>query len=218
MHPPSLSISQLSYQYKMKTAALQSFAFADRSVRIILINDQPWFVALDVCRVLDIRNHRDAIARLDDDEKGVALTDTLGGKQNISIINESGLYTIMLRCDDAIKPGTRAHAFRKWVTNEVLPQIRRTGSYQSQMPLPGSAKEREVTAILLEAARRLQLDGDILKRIMPVLSDYGRPGARGKLKTGLRRAAFVASPQRSRDAAAVLTFSLQLELPLPGRA
>ena len=83
-----------------------------------------WFVVADVCRVLDIKNSRDAVAYLDDDEKGVVNTDTLGGKQEMNIIKESGLYSLILR---SRKP--EAKAFRKWITSEVIPSIRKTGSY-----------------------------------------------------------------------------------------
>lgn len=69
------------------------------------------------------------IERLDEDEKGVALTDTLGGKQEMAVVSESGMYTLILRCRDAVKKGSIPHRFRKWVTAEVLPQIRKTGSY-----------------------------------------------------------------------------------------
>ena len=64
-----------------------------------------------------------------DDEKGVGSTDTLGGEQESVIISESGLYTLILRCRDAVTPGTIPYRFRKWVTSEVLPQIRKTGRY-----------------------------------------------------------------------------------------
>ncbi|EEE1025796.1 hypothetical protein B6171_005306 [Salmonella enterica subsp. enterica serovar Miami] len=99
------------------------------SIRTHLINEEPWFVAADVCAVLGIVNSRDALNKLDEDERGVALTDTLSGSQKMAIINESGLYTLILRCRDAVKPGTVPHRFRKWVTNEVLPAIRKTGHY-----------------------------------------------------------------------------------------
>lgn len=107
----------------------RSFQFDSSEVRTIMIDDAPWFVATDVCAALGISNSRDALLKLDDDEKGVALTDTLGGKQSLAIVNESGLYTLVLRCRDAVKPGTVPHRFRKWVTGEVLPAIRKTGSY-----------------------------------------------------------------------------------------
>lgn len=92
-------------------------AFADEKGEL-------WFVSADVCRVLDIKNSRDAVADLDDDEKGVVNTDTLGGNQEMNIINESGLYSLILR---SRKP--EAKAFRKWITSEVIPSIRKTGSY-----------------------------------------------------------------------------------------
>lgn len=195
-------------------ALLQSFAFQNHSIRVVMIDDQPWFVALDVCRVLGYVNANDAIKK-HCRAKGVAKRDTLtsGGKQSVTIIDEGNLYRLIIK---SRKP--EAEPFESWVCDEVLPTIRRTGGYQQGgLPLPGSEQERAVTHILLEAARRLQLEGDILLRILPVLSDYGKPGARGKLKTGLRRAAFVASPARARDAAAVLTFSMQLELPFPSQ-
>lgn len=94
------------------------------SIRTIMQNDEPWFVASDVCKALQIGNSRQALTRLDADEKGVTLNDTLGGKQTISIISESGLYALVL---SSRKP--EAHAFKRWVTHEVLPAIRRTGAY-----------------------------------------------------------------------------------------
>ncbi|HHW7474685.1 TPA: BRO family protein [Mannheimia haemolytica] len=108
---------------------LSTFNFENSAIRVIAINGEPWFIAKDVCEATGISNYRDAIERLDDDEKGVALTDTLGGKQEMNIISESGMYTLILRCREAVKKGSVPHRFRKWVTAEVLPQIRKTGSY-----------------------------------------------------------------------------------------
>ena len=105
--------------------------FNDISIRTTEIDGQIWFVANDVCQALNIANPRDAIKKLDDDEKGVALTDTVGGNQQLNIINESGLYVLILRSRDAMKQGSVPHQFRKWVTAEVLPSIRKTGNYQS---------------------------------------------------------------------------------------
>lgn len=93
-------------------------------VRIVMIDNEPWWVLADVCKVLEIVNNRNIAARLDEDEKGVTLVDTLGGNQNMTIINESGLYSVILRSD---KP--QANPFRKWVTHDVLPSIRKTGGY-----------------------------------------------------------------------------------------
>lgn len=108
------------------------FKFGENEIRTINKDGEPWFVAKDVCDALGIANNRDSISRLDDDEKStVGLTDAQAGhgSQNISLISESGMYTLILRCRDAIKPGTIPYKFRKWVTAEVLPAIRKTGKY-----------------------------------------------------------------------------------------
>ena len=113
-----------------------TFDFEESPVRTLLRDNEPWFVARDVCDVLGIKNSRDAVGRLDEDEKGVALTDTPGGSQNVAIINEPGIYTLVLRCDDAIKIGTRAYRFRKWVTVDVLPALRREEAARLRCTLP----------------------------------------------------------------------------------
>lgn len=113
----------------MKNAP-QLFAFEQddhlASVRVIPnSNGEIWFVANDVCAALEIANPRNVIARLDEDEKGVHTMDTLGGKQELNCVNESGLYSLILtsRKESAKK-------FKKWITSEVLPSIRKTGGYQ----------------------------------------------------------------------------------------
>lgn len=103
---------------------IKKWTFGENEVRTIEKNGEPWWVLADVCKVLEIVNNRNIAARLDEDEKGVTLVDTLGGNQNMTIINESGLYTVILRSD---KP--QAKPFRKWVTSEVLPAIRKHGMY-----------------------------------------------------------------------------------------
>ncbi|ENP0422075.1 antirepressor protein ant [Edwardsiella piscicida] len=129
------------------SADFTMFKFGDKEIRVLSKDGEPWFVAKDVCDVLKIANSRDGIARLDDDEKGVALTDTLGGNQEVAIVSESGMYTLVLRCRDAIKPGTVPHTFRKWVTSEVLPTIRKAGEYQASKP-------RQTTATQLTPLRQ----------------------------------------------------------------
>lgn len=99
------------------------------NVRAVLVDGNPWFVAADVCSAVGIKHSASAMRSLDNDEKGVHSMHTPGGQQDFTIINESGLYTLILRCRDAVTPGTIPYRFRKWVTGEVLPQIRRTGSY-----------------------------------------------------------------------------------------
>lgn len=101
------------------------FNFDSHTVRTVIIEDQPWFVAADVCAALDLPDTHKALGRLDDDEKGRNSIPTLGGPQEMSIINESGLYNLVL---GSRKP--EAKRFKKWVTAEVLPAIRKTGRYE----------------------------------------------------------------------------------------
>lgn len=103
---------------------MQTFNYDNNQVRTVLQDGEPWFVLKDVCNVLGIANDRNVAARLDNDERGVYQMDTLGGTQKMNIINEWGLYNIILRSD---KPQTKP--FRRWVTHEVLPAIRKSGSY-----------------------------------------------------------------------------------------
>lgn len=91
-------------------------------VRTVQKDGQPWFVAADVCRALDM--DKTATRRLDDDEKGLHSTQTPGGKQNLVIVNEPGLYALVL---GSRKP--EARAFKRWITHEVIPSIRRSGGY-----------------------------------------------------------------------------------------
>lgn len=100
------------------------FNFEHQEVRVMQ-NGKTMFVAADVCKVLEIANNRDALSRLDDDEKGVGLTDTPSGKQEMLGVTESGLYCLILRSRKAVTPGTIQHRFRKWVTSELLPAVRK---------------------------------------------------------------------------------------------
>lgn len=101
----------------------------------VMRDGEPWFVANEACAALRLSNPRDAITRLADDEKGVTLTDTPGGPQLVNVISEGALYTLMLRCRDAMDAGSVAYRFRRHVTGVVLPSIRRTGSYAAA-PVP----------------------------------------------------------------------------------
>ena len=100
------------------------FNYEGNTVRTVMKDGNPWWVLKDVCSVLDIGNSRDVMARLDSDEKGVDIIDTPGGKQEVSIINESGLYSVIL-----VSRKPEAKKFKRWVTHEVLPSIRRHGLY-----------------------------------------------------------------------------------------
>jgi len=105
---------------------LITFDYEENDVRTILKNGgEIWMVVKDVCDVLGLSNSRQAIETLDGDEKGVTIIDTPGGPQGMSVINESGLYTLIMRSN---KP--EAKKFRRWITHEVLPAIRRYGKYE----------------------------------------------------------------------------------------
>lgn len=106
------------------STAITPFNFNEHAVRVIQIEDAPWFVATDVAESLGYKSPKDAASYLDDDEKGSAIVRTPGGDQKLTVINESGLYALVLR---SRKP--EARKFAKWVTAEVLPSIRKTGQY-----------------------------------------------------------------------------------------
>ena len=110
-------------------------------IRVQVINGETWFVAKDVCDNLGINKYRDAFTRLDDDERVYVLVDTLGGPQRVVAVNESGLYSLVFQ---SRKPG--AKKFRKWVTMDVLPSIRKTGGYsvkssRKRLPMPKDRDE-----------------------------------------------------------------------------
>lgn len=123
---------------------LQLFNFENNQVRTLLINDEPWFVGKDVAEILGYSKARNAIATHvdDDDKKGAPIQGDLGGTQEMTVINESGVYALVF--------GSKlpsAKKFKHWVTSEVLPQIRKTGSYAS----PQLTGEELMAKALIEA-------------------------------------------------------------------
>ncbi|WP_280439786.1 phage antirepressor KilAC domain-containing protein [Nocardia cyriacigeorgica] len=106
------------------TADLMPFTYQDAAVRVVILDGEPWFVARDICNVIGLSNVTMALQRLAADEKGVNRIDTPGGPQDMATVSESGMYSLVLRSD---KPG--AVEFRRWITGEVLPAIRKTGGY-----------------------------------------------------------------------------------------
>lgn len=103
---------------------LQIFNYEKTEIRTVKINNEPWWVLKDVCGVLKLTSPHKVAERLDEDEKGRSLIPTLGGNQEVAVVNESGLYNVILRSD---KP--EAKKFKRWVTHEVLPTIRSHGMY-----------------------------------------------------------------------------------------
>lgn len=109
----------------MSALAVQSFGFSEKQVRVLDREGQAWFVANDVCKVLELTNTSKAVGALEDDERdGVTISDPIGRVQNTTIISESGLYALIFKSRKPV-----AVKFRKWVTAEVLPALRRTGSF-----------------------------------------------------------------------------------------
>ena len=127
---------------------LIAFDFETNNVRVVMDTQmQPWFVAADVCRVLAITKPENTYGRLDADEKGTRIVGTLGGQQAMITVNESGLYSLILT---SRKP--EAKRFKRWVTHEVLPSIRKTGAYAAPvsaaaLPAPTQDKVNALLAI-----------------------------------------------------------------------
>lgn len=122
------------------------FSFESESnIRAILIDGEPWFVAIDVIKALQLTNPTMSLKALDEDERSKF---NLGRQGNTNIISESGLYTLILRCRDAVTPGTIPYRFRKWVTSEVLPQIRKTGRYVREELSPADKAQKVVASFM----------------------------------------------------------------------
>lgn len=138
------------------------FKYQDTPVRIIDESGDPWFVAKDVCDILEINTEQ--TRRLDDDEKGLRVIQTPGGPQDMVTINESGLYNLIIRSNKE-----EAKRFRKWVTSEVLPSIRKHGAYMTAETIEKVLADpdtiiRLATDLKEERARRLSLE--VEKKIM----------------------------------------------------
>ena len=131
---------------------LQTFSKPEfGSIRTVMINNEPWFVGKDVAEVLGYSNPRDALKKhVDPEDKGVANCDTLGGSQELTIINESGLYSLIL----SSKLPT-AKEFKRWVTSEVLPSIRKTGTYTKPTAQNPEIAQTRAAAMMLNAKSRI---------------------------------------------------------------
>jgi prophage antirepressor-like protein len=135
------------------------FQFKEFQIRALGTREDPWFVAADICKACYIQQTAWAVKPLEDDEKGVRIVHTLGGPQGMLCVNESGLYTIMLK---SRKP--EALQFRKWVTSEVLPALRKTGSF-TVAPEPLDIPQTKGEALLLAAQKTLGLEREELVSI-----------------------------------------------------
>ena len=157
-------------------AAVFKFESND-AIRSVLIDGSPWFVAQDVCTALRIQNVTQALDKLDDDERSML---NIGHEhrsifdkrvKEINIVSESGLYTLILRCRDAVTPGTVPYRFRKWVTGEVLPQIRQTGRYVREELSPAD-KAQKVVASFMPAILEAMKSGEKQEYNVPLKPGY----------------------------------------------
>ena len=151
---------------------LTTFCFNQVNVRTVTDeNGNPWFIAADVCKVLEIGNVSQAIARLDDDEKTLISNESQGFQSapTMTIVNESGLYSLIMK---SRKP--EAKSFQKWVTSEVLPSIRKTGSYSVQQQPPAKIPFNEAAAGLDIIYRSLNVsESGKLGLFRGLAEDYG---------------------------------------------
>lgn len=138
---------------------LQSFSYQEKEVRTVQVDDSSWFVLSDVCKILGIGNTADVAKRLDEDEVDkIDVVDSVGRRQRSFIISESGLYNVILRSDKQ-----EAKKFRKWVTSEVLPTIRKHGAYMTRETLQAAITDPDyllqiVTALKTETDKRKALE------------------------------------------------------------
>ena len=140
----------------------KSFVFNSTQIRTAIIDGEPWFVAKDVCEVLGIANSRDAVADLEQNELASVKATSGGQRREMNVVSESGLYVLIFK---SRKP--EAKAFRRWVTSEVLPTLRKTGKYEMQKvssesvqpPLPGEIVAREFKA-MHELAKLCEFEGN----------------------------------------------------------
>lgn len=196
----------------MNNSQLSVFKFEETAlVRSIIKNEDPWFVAKDICDVLGLSNPTVALNALDQDERSKFL---LGRQGETNIINESGLYALIFRSN---KPNARK--FRKWITSEVLPSIRKTGKYaapvQPELPLSETPETPDVAALLkmkyrgvpvIPNADLAAMLGLTTRQLAHVKSrnniyteglDVFSVGIPKKLKHSIRRAGFASSASRT---------------------
>lgn len=147
---------------ELRMASLpQVLNYKDHTVRMLIIDGEPWWVAKDVCEILDLGDTHKAVERLDDDERNlIPVTDSLGRLQETYIVNEAGLYSLIL---GSRKP--EAKEFKRWITHEVIPQIRKTGSYALD-------PRRLLAAAVIEAQKIIEEQDKKIKEMLPKAEFY----------------------------------------------
>lgn len=170
------------------------FNYEGHTVRTVVIDGEPWFVAADVARILGYRMASDMTRRLDSDDRGTRSVRTPSGQQDMTTINEPGLYEAVLGSQT-----TGARDFKRWVTHTVLPEIRRTGSFNAALP---QTREERFALALTEAGQmlaerderiaELEPKAEVADRLLDASGDYSVKDAadvltRAGIKTGQAR-------------------------------
>ena len=137
---------------------LKLFNYESKQVRTVIINSEPWWVAKDVCDILELTNPSMCLQNLDADERSKL---NLGRQGETNIVNESGLYSLVIQ---SRKP--EAKKFKKWITSEVLPSIRKTGSYSAE------SKEYYIPKTYVEALRLAANQAEQIEEMKPKADEY----------------------------------------------
>lgn len=153
----------LAFRTETELGTVFEFNFNEIAVRAFIRDDEAWFVAKDLCKVLEIENSRSAVGILAEDEKGVAVVDTPGGAQKMQIVSESGFYALVFKSRKA-----EAQKFRRWVTKEVLPSLREKGVYEMTTPLENvSTPLSNATSLPIHEGKQT------LERVSVAVADVG---------------------------------------------
>jgi len=171
---------------------LQAFNYQGKEVRTIVNENEIWWVAKDVCNVLELSDVSKSLQRVDDDEKDTKIIRTPGGPQKMSIINEPGLYSLVLSSN---KP--EAKAFKRWITHEVIPSVRETGQYIGNKQSALLEKQERDMIFREEREKRLRAKElkDVAKFFSGVLSDVAMQGIAYEITTLLCNKEIIPMPQ-----------------------
>ncbi|QMU22536.1 BRO family protein [Gordonia rubripertincta] len=175
-------------------AALAPFDYQGQTVRTVVIDGEPWFVAADVARILGYRMASDMTRRLDDEDRGTRSVRTPSGEQDMTVVNEPGLYQAVLGAQSA-----GAREFKRWVTHTVLPEIRKTGSYNVTPALEGPEllaravlEAQQMLAAKDERIAELEPKAEVADRILDAdgdlsVADAAKSLSRAGVKVGQNR-------------------------------
>lgn len=143
-------------------SSLQLLQYNNQQVRTVIKDGEPWFVASDLCRVIEHTNPSKAVAGLDDDEKGLTNCSTLGGTQALMCVSEPGMYKLMARSN---KPS--AKPFQRWLSHDVLPAIRKTGSYNAAPAPLALTREQRMAQAMLDAQEIMAEQSVLIQELAP---------------------------------------------------